>query len=259
MTDNRLNISPLRALRDNYIWCIHHGGRAIVVDPGSAQPVIDYLEQKSLQLVAILNTHHHVDHIGGNIELHQRYGVPVYAPALESIPARTVSLRANDDITIDSMSLSLKVIDIPGHTVGHVAFYAPSMLFCGDTLFSCGCGRLFEGTPEQMYRSLQKLVELPSETRVYCGHEYTLANIRFAKTVDPENRDLYQYENKVKELSQQNIPTLPSSIALEKAINPFLRCRERTIIRAAEKHSRQSLGDQVSVFAVLREWKNNFN
>ncbi|HNP51280.1 MAG TPA: hydroxyacylglutathione hydrolase, partial [Nitrosomonas nitrosa] len=180
-------IYPVRAFKDNYIWVIRDQHYAAIVDPGDAVPVMAYLQQQNLQPIAILNTHHHHDHTGGNIALLTAFALPVYGPAKENIPGLTHRLSEGDTIHLAELSLDLSILDIPGHTAGHIAYYGANLLFCGDTLFACGCGRIFEGTPQQMYTSLQKLTKLPDDTLIYCAHEYTLANIRFATAIDPNN------------------------------------------------------------------------
>jgi len=250
-------IVPVSAFTDNYIWVIHDQHYAVVVDPGEAKPVLDFLEQKKLKLTAILNTHHHIDHVGGNLELLQQFQVPVYGPGSEAIPTVTHRLKEGDSVYLSELSLRLSILDIPGHTAGHIAYYGVNLLFCGDTLFSCGCGRLFEGTAQQMYISLNKLAKLPDETGVYCGHEYTLANINFARLVEPENRAITQLQISAEKQRKSNLPTLPSTIAMEKACNPFLRCNQPEVIRNASNYAGKPLTDPVSVFAAIREWKNN--
>ncbi len=253
-----VTVVPIPAFQDNYIWLMRDQRHAAVVDPGDASPVLAYLQREKLELTAILNTHHHADHVGGNAGLLSKFRVPVYGPRNESIPNLTYRLSEGDHVSVPSLGLEFNVLDIPGHTSGHIAYYGANLLFCGDTLFACGCGKLFEGTAQQMYASLQKLSSLPDGTLVYCGHEYTLANIRFAKAADPANAALLKLEAKVRELRQQNLPTLPSDIGLEKATNPFLRCNYPEIVRAASRAAGKSLTDPVSVFAAIREWKNNF-
>ena len=250
-------IAPVSAFTDNYIWVIYDQSYAVVVDPGEAKPVLDFLEQKKLKLTAILNTHHHIDHVGGNLELLQQSQVPVYGPGSEAIPTVTHGLKEGDSVYLSELSLRLSVLDIPGHTAGHIAYYGANLLFCGDTLFSCGCGRLFEGTAQQMYISLNKLVKLPDETVVYCGHEYTLANINFARLVEPENQAIIQLQISAEKQRKSNLPTLPSTIAMERACNPFLRCNQPEVIRNASNYAGKPLTDPVSVFAAIREWKNN--
>ena len=251
------NIVPVSAFTDNYIWVIHDQCHAVVVDPGEAKPVLDFLEQKKLKLTAILNTHHHIDHVGGNLELLQQSQVPIYGPGSESISTVTHCLKEGDSVYLSELSLRLNVLDIPGHTAGHIAYYGANLLFCGDTLFSCGCGRLFEGTAQQMYISLNKLAGLPDKTRVYCGHEYTLANINFARLVEPENQAITQLQILAEEQRKSNLPTLPSTIVMEKACNPFLRCSQPEVILNASNYAGKPLTDPVSVFAAIREWKNN--
>lgn len=260
-----LNVVAVRAFSDNYIWVIRDHLHAVVVDPGDASPILDYLRHEKLKLVAILNTHHHNDHVGGNAALLREFSVPVYGPATENIPTVTHRLKECPDkeneegcAYIPEFSLSLHVLDIPGHTAGHIAYYGANLLFCGDTLFACGCGKLFEGTAQQMAYSLQKLAELPNETLVYCGHEYTLNNIRFARVVEPDNQALSKREADVEQLRKQDLPTLPSTIAMEKATNPFLRCQQPEVIKSASNHGGKQLSDPVSVFATLRDWKNHF-
>lgn len=258
-------IVPVHAFKDNYIWIIRDHYHAAVVDPGDASPVLDYLNREKLQLIAILNTHHHGDHVGGNAGLLREFKVPVYGPANESISTLTHRLKECSDreneegcIYLPEFSLSFRVLDIPGHTAGHIAYYGANLLFCGDTLFACGCGRLFEGTPQQMIDSLDKLADLPKETLIYCGHEYTLSNIRFARKVEPGNLVLARRDMEVEKLRKQNLPTLPSTIAVEKTTNPFLRCDEPEVIRNASDYAGKPLTDRVSVFAAIRDWKNHF-
>jgi hydroxyacylglutathione hydrolase len=254
-----LQVAPLTAFKDNYIWTLRLGRSAAVVDPGDAAPVLSYLKAESLELSAILATHHHPDHVGGIAELIAKYpGVPVYGPADEPIASVTHPLRDGDQIELPALGVAFQVIGIPGHTRAHVAYYGGGMLFCGDTLFACGCGRLFEGTAEQMYASLRKLTSLPDDTRVYCGHEYTLANIEFAKAVEPDNEALSDRERSDRGLRDAGRPTLPSTLGREKATNPFLRCLEPPVIESANKYLGARLADPVKVFAAIREWKNRF-
>lgn len=251
-------VVPLRAFSDNYIWTIRDASHAAVVDPGDAQPVIDYLQREKLQLAAILNTHHHADHVGGNAALLARWQVPVYGPHDPRIVEVTQRMGDGDRMTLPHFGLAFTVVEIPGHTRSHIAFHGAGMLFCGDTLFAAGCGRLFEGTPAQMHASLAKLLALPDATRVYCGHEYTLANIRFARAAEPGNRALADLEEQVRRLRDRDEPSLPSTIAQEKATNPFVRCTVPEIVANASRYADRPLADPVSVLGVIREWKNKF-
>ena len=253
-----IEVFPVRAFRDNYIWTLRRGGDAAVVDPGDAGPVLEYLRAEKLRLIAILNTHHHADHVGGNVELLKHYDVPVYGPHDARIPTVSHRLREGERFRLEEFGIEFSVFEIPGHTRSHIAFYGGGMLFCGDTLFACGCGRLFEGTPQQMHASLAKLAGLPDATHVYCGHEYTLANIRFAKAAEAANPELAKWEEEAGARRAQDVATLPSTIAREKLANPFLRCDQPGIIAAASQYAGKPLKDAVSVLGAIRDWKNNF-
>ena len=250
------DIVPLPAFRDNYIWTLRDERHAAVVDPGEAGPVKAYLKKEKLALVAILATHHHPDHTGGIAELVAERRVPVFGPKGEPIPALTHPVGQGDEVNVPELSALFSVLDIPGHTRAHVAYYGLGALFCGDTLFACGCGRVFEGTPEQMVDSLGKLAALPDETKVYCGHEYTLANIAFARQVDPGNAALAAREEKARKLRAEGRPTLPSTLGEERATNPFLRCSEPVVVESANKYLGARVADPVRVFAAIRDWKN---
>ena len=257
-----IHIHPVPAFSDNYLWVIHDGRHAAAVDPGDAQPVLDYLAANDLALTAILCTHHHADHVGG-VEaildsLRLRGRIPVFGPAGEQIPARTQALREGERILLPELALNFEVIDVPGHTAGHIAYLGHDLLFCGDTLFACGCGRLFEGTAAQMTDSLAKLKRLPGQTKVFCAHEYTMANIKFAEAVEPDNADLRLRKAFCAAKRQRNEPTVPSTIALEIATNPFLRWDSKAVIATAERRAGHPLQADNEVFAVIREWKNNF-
>jgi hydroxyacylglutathione hydrolase len=256
-----LPIIPIPAFADNYIWLLRKGDTAVVVDPGDAAPVIAYCEREGVGLAAILATHHHGDHVGGIPGLLARWPVPVYGPARETIPGRTHALREGDVIDVPRLDVRFSVIDIPGHTAGHIAYVGettPPLVFCGDTLFAAGCGRLFEGTPAQMVGSLTKLAKLPGDTEIYCGHEYTLANLRFARAVEPANVMLGERERRERAKRDRGLPTLPSTIGEERATNPFLRTDEPAVCAAAQQHAGRVLGDRVAVFAEVRAWKNAF-
>lgn len=232
---------PIPAFSDNYIWLLAQEGKAWVVDPGDAEPVLDTLAKEKLKLAGILITHHHDDHTGGIAELLQHFDIPVYGPH-DSPACKVISQPLHDGDSIHLGSMNFSVMAVPGHTLDHIAFYsaAEKILFCGDTLFSGGCGRVFEGTYEQMYNSLLKLLALPDDTRICCAHEYTLSNLRFALTVEPDNQDLVEYQQRCERLRQKDQPTLPSTIQQEKRINPFLRCTD------------------ISQFSQRRELKNSF-
>ncbi len=251
-------IIPIPAFADNYIWLLREGDAAAVVDPGDAAPVIAYLEREGITLTAIVATHHHGDHVGGIRGLLARGQVPVYGPAHEAIPGRTHALVEGDAIVVPGIGLSLSALDIPGHTAGHIALFGRDTVFCGDTLFAAGCGRLFEGTPAQMVASLAKLSALPGPTRVYCGHEYTVSNLRFALAVEPDSAALRDRQSRAQTQRASGAPTLPTTMAEECATNPFLRAHDPAIRAAVEGHAGRALDGPVAVFAELRAWKNSF-
>jgi hydroxyacylglutathione hydrolase len=255
-----LSVLPVPAFNDNYLWLIHDGQYAAAVDPGDATPILAALKAHNLSLVAILLTHHHADHVGGVQNLLQHANIPVFGPSTENIRDVTISLVEGDQAVVPELDLTLDVLDVPGHTSGHIAYVARDRqwLFCGDTLFAGGCGRLFEGTPAQMVSSLAKLTKLPDDTQVYCAHEYTLSNLRFALAAEPGNHALQTRFSAEKEKRDHGLPTVPSYIGLEKATNPFLRYREKEIIHGLQSHGRLTGDDPISAFAALREWKNNF-
>lgn len=257
-----LDIIPLPAFSDNYIWLIKpkEQSSVYVVDPGDALSVIDYLESHGLTLRGILITHHHSDHTDGIAALIQyaKNEVSVYGPASENIQGVTEAIVDEGKIDLKEINLSAEVMKVPGHTAGHIAYLIEDKLFCGDTLFSGGCGRLFEGTPRQMQTSLGRFKALPASTLVYCTHEYTLANLEFAKRVNPGNRQLAEYSLRVEQMRLANQPSLPSNIGTELAINPFLRTDEAEIRESIALHFQQPIKDTCDSFALLRQWKDNF-
>jgi hydroxyacylglutathione hydrolase len=254
-----LEVTPVPAFRDNYIWLIHSPEdrtRVIAVDPGDANPVLSLLNTRRWELSGILVTHHHADHTGGVPRLAGHYGCPVYGPRSEIIPARTRAVEDSETVAFPSLGLRFSVLEVPGHTAGHIAYYGHGAVFCGDTLFSGGCGRLFEGTPEQMLRSLDALAALPEETRVYCTHEYTESNLAFAAAVEPDNGDIQAYRERCADIRAQGQPTLPSTLERERTINPFLRVDEASVRAAAL--ARGAAAGRVGVFAAIRAWKDEF-
>ena len=249
-----LNILPISAFDDNYIWLLHNGQTAVVVDPGDAQPVIAMLKQLNLTLSAILITHHHGDHIDGVASLLAYRAVPVYAPQYEKFNFAHIKLLDGDEISLPEIGQQFRVMHLPGHTLGHIAYVNENYLFCGDTLFGAGCGRLFEGTPTQMHSSLNRLKVLNSNIQVFCTHEYTAKNIAFALTLEPYNTALIQRKADVAALRSQNQPSLPSTIGLELYTNPFLRCQQPAII----KNSHATQPDELSVFSAIRTLRNHY-
>ena len=251
---------PIPAFADNYLWLLHDGANALIVDPGDAGPVQRVLQEHNLQLQQILVTHHHADHTAGVDALRKATGAMVYGPASERIPEPFLPLVEND--AVSALGITFKVLDVPGHTAGHIAYYAQDvngkpLLFCGDTLFSGGCGRLFEGTPAQMLASLDKLAALPGNTVVCCTHEYTLSNLNFARAVEPANADLMEYQAHCQSLRGRDQPTLPTSIAQELLINPFLRTRLPALVSSAKRFD-AAAENETLVFAAIRQWKNQF-
>lgn len=255
-----LNIQAIPAFNDNYIWFIEDTDtrHVLIVDPGDAMPVIKAIEQQKLIPVSLLITHHHHDHIGGIEQLLEHYDIPVYGPKIATIPSITHPLKANDTLVIDSAFPAITILDISGHTAVHIAFLFDNHLFCGDTLFGAGCGRLLGGTAEQLFHSLQKIAQLPADTQIYCAHEYTQANLHFAEAVEPDNSDIQQRILDTAILRQQGKPSLPSTLALELATNPFLRCDQPNVIQAVEIFSGKQLLTAIEVFTELRLWKDRF-
>ena len=258
-----LRVLAVPAFKDNYLWLIHDGVNAAVVDPGDAGPVLAALATHHLTLTAILLTHHHADHIGGVPALLRHAQVPVFGPRNEDIAAVTVALGEGDRVAVPGLALGLQVLDVPGHTRGHIAYVRDTpgedWLFCGDTLFAGGCGRLFEGTPAQMRASLARLAALPDATKIFCAHEYTLANLRFAQAAEPGNEAIAMRIITESNKRADGMPTIPSTIALEKASNPFLRYRQPAILKQLVSEGRLAAGaEPLAVFTALREWKNTF-
>jgi hydroxyacylglutathione hydrolase len=256
-----LRVRPVRAFADNYIWLVEsprQPGRCVAVDPGDAAPVRAELQRSGGSLAAILLTHHHPDHIGGAAALAHGGGVEVVGPDDARIGCLTRRVGDGERVVFPDLGLEFEVLHVPGHTRTHIAFYGHGALFCGDTLFSAGCGRMFEGTAPEMHASLSRLQGLPPATRVYCGHEYTAANLRFAAAVEPDNAAAATHRAAVAALRERDEPSLPSSLALEGAINPFLRCAEKPVQAAASRHAGQPVAGAVEAFAVLRAWKDGF-
>lgn len=252
-----LKIEPVKAFSDNYIWMLSSGRQAFAVDPGETAPVQQYLDEQQLQLAGILITHHHFDHTNGITEL-ATPKMPVYGPAAEPIDGLTDKLSEHNHIQV--LGADFRVLEVPGHTAGHIAYCCEreNILLCGDTLFSAGCGRLFEGTPAQMHNSLSKFSQLPAEMRIFCTHEYTLSNLQFAAAVEPENQDIQNYTAQVKKWRASDHVSLPSTLGLERAVNPFLRTDSTYVRQQAEQRAGHELTSSADVLAVIRSWKDAF-
>ena len=259
---NMVAITAISSFYDNYIWLMHASNQAWIIDPGDAQPVLQYLEaHPHIDLLGILLTHHHADHTGGVEKLLTHYDIPVYGPDAESIPMVTHPLNGGDTVSLPLGCFD--VIAVPGHTLGHIAYYSKNVdqqpvLFVGDTLFSVGCGRIFEGTYEMMFDSLQKIKNLDHKTRIFCAHEYTMSNIAFALAVDCENAQLKQYKTKVESLRKKNLASVPSVLGWELDVNPFLRTDHTNIVKAVSQKCSQSFSSEIEIFAALRQWKDHF-
>lgn len=258
-----IEITALPAFADNYIWLLRANDHVAVIDPGDAAPVLAHLANSGDRLCAILATHHHPDHIGGITEILARHPAPLFAPAINHIAGTTHALSGGERIALPELGLELDVIAVPGHTLGHLAYYGPSLMgdgavFCGDTLFAAGCGRLFEGTPAQMHASLSRIKALPAETLVYCAHEYTLENLDFALAVEPNNPALQTRLAEVRGLRGQGIPSLPVSLSTEIATNPFLRFDEPSVIVAAAQHAEHPVQPGLEAFTTVRAWRDGY-
>ena len=255
-----IEVLPIKAFSDNYIWVIKNTktNYCLLVDPGQSEPVLSFLSEQELILEAIIITHKHADHVGGVNEILKTYSVPTFGPHKEVKAWAENDVQQGEKLNFSNTGISFQVMEIPGHTHGHVAYYSPGHLFCGDTLFVAGCGRVFEGTMAQMYNSLQSLAHLPEDTKVYCAHEYTLSNLAFANAVEPDNADLREFTLSAQSLRKQGLATVPSSIGLEKRINPFLRCSEAKVVQSAQQRDMIIDSDPVDVFASIRRWKDDF-
>lgn len=251
---------PIPVFNDNYVWVLQVDDcdEVLVVDPGSGEPVMAALSQRDLRPAAVLVTHHHADHVGGVAPIVEGRKIPVYGPAGESIRLLSRPVRDADRIEFSVPAVALDVLDVPGHTAGHVAYVGDGFVFCGDTLFAGGCGRVFEGTPRQMLNSLNRLAELAPETSIYCAHEYTENNLRFATEVEPGNPELSRRLERIREQRARDLPTVPSTVDEELRTNPFLRCSEPGVIAAAERHAARAMADPVDVFATIRGWKDGW-
>ncbi len=256
-----MNIIPIPAFNDNYIWLGYdpQTKQCFVVDPGDAKPVLKTLAQLELNLSEILITHHHDDHTGGVKELVELTHATVYGPANSKYEGITVGLADGNSINLASVKKSFQILAVPGHTLDHIAYCNEELVFCGDTLFSAGCGRLFEGTADEMYLSLTKLAHLPPNTLVYCAHEYTMANLKFSATVEPRNLFVQNHIKKISALRSKNLPSLPSTIGDELQINPFLRCQSLEIIENIKEKFHVSIIEPSCIFKELRKWKDNFS
>jgi len=257
-----VTVTAIPAFKDNYLWLIEADSHCYIVDPGDGLVVHQWLQRRGKRLSAILITHHHRDHIGGIDMLLRHYPVPIYGPHSDYIPQITHPLTDNDRLSLPG--LPLKAIAVPGHTMDHIAYFThpekqDPLLFCGDTLFAGGCGRIFDGTAERLHNSLTKLSRLPGETRVFCAHEYTLANLQFARTIEQNNKDLMKRIGVEEQKRMHNQPTLPTTMAIERATNPFLRCQHDNIKRNVEKHYQTTISSELEVFTLMRQWKDNFN
>jgi len=255
-----ISLKPLPSLQDNYIWLIINtiNSTAVIIDPGAATVCVNFLELQNIRPVAILATHRHWDHVDGIERLAQKYDIPVYGPAAEFIPCLTIPLTGNDSFSIPELKLDFQVMDLCGHTAGHIGYLTDNMLFCGDTLFSAGCGRLYDGTAEQLHATIQRISQLPPDTKIYCGHEYTLDNLHFAQAVEPDNAAIQSRIEEVKALRAKNLPSLPVSLENEMHYNPFLRTGRENIMKTVAQHSGQKIDNSEDCFRYLRILKDGF-
>jgi len=255
-----LEIIPLTALKDNYIWILINkiNQCVAIVDPSEHEPVLKYIESRNLNPIAILITHHHWDHVGGIAGLTKKYNVPVYTPEKEFVEGSTNPVCEGDVISLPKLGLEINILDVPGHTSGAIAYYTEKMVFSGDTLFTGGCGRLFEGSPTQMYSSLSKIKKLPTKTLIYCGHEYTIPNLQFAAAVEIDNKTIQRRLDLAQKTRDKNQPTVPATLEIEKQTNPFLRCNEQSVINSASIRVGRALDNPAEVFATIRNWKDSF-
>jgi hydroxyacylglutathione hydrolase len=253
-------LKAIPSLADNYIWLLVNDttATAIIIDPGSSQPCKDFLDQENIRPVVILVTHRHWDHVDGIEKLVQCYNIPVYGPATEYIPCLTRAVRINDRLRFENFDIDFHVMDLSGHTAGHIGYLTDNMLFCGDTLFSAGCGRLFDGTAQQLHATLQRIKQLPEDTTIYCAHEYTLDNLRFAQAVEPENTAIQSRFEEVKALRSKNLPSLPFTLKNEMRYNPFLRTDKKNVMQAVAQHSGKDINNSEDCFKYLRMWKDGF-
>ncbi|MEC7875578.1 MAG: hydroxyacylglutathione hydrolase [Pseudomonadota bacterium] len=254
-----LEIIPVTALKDNYIWLLENktNQHAVIVDPSEHEPVLESIKTRGLIPVAILITHHHWDHVGGIGGLTNEYDIPVYTPKNEVVKGSTNPVGEGDIINLSELSLNISILDVPGHTSGAVAYYTENMVFSGDTLFTAGCGRLFEGSPKEMYRSLMKIKGFPDDTLIYCGHEYTISNLKFASIVEKNNESIKKRLDMALQTRELNQPTVPANLEIEKQTNPFLRCEEKSVVNAASTWAGRILNNPVEVFATIRSWKDS--
>lgn len=253
-------IHPIKAFSDNYIWCLHDEKHAMVVDPGEAEPVVNYLQKNKLELTSILITHHHYDHINGLPELEEKYSPKVYRPQDLRIPqsSRHTIATQDSDVKIERLGVGFRVLELPGHTSSHIAYFNDDLVFCGDTLFSLGCGRMFEGTPQQFFESLEKLKNLKPSTKVYCTHEYTMGNLKFHQNLIPDDVDLHLAAKQIESKLQNTGISLPTSIEFECKHNLFLRTSDHCVQKAIENRIQQKIENKVELFAKLRQLKDEF-